>query len=324
MQAATFSAGTLRRRIFGLSPEEATFSKRGFSSVDDSARKRLEHIGQTFIRGYNAAHEESNGTDLAARLNAIEYEYKGFAYEGAGMALALLDILTPWRRDRWATFLGGPGYDHKYMLYVGYGWALARLGRKVEKHLEKLDPLLGWLTLDGYGFHEGYFHPQKYVVERAVPSRLTGYALRGFDQGLGRSLWFIEGATPERIIEVINGFAVGRHPDLWSGVGLACTYAGGGDRAAIEMLREKAGENAPCMAQGASFAAKAREHAGNMAPHTEMVCQALCGVSAEEAAGWTDAALEGLTYDGELPAYDEWRQRIRTQAGIAMKEVVRA
>jgi hypothetical protein len=207
------------------------------------------------------------------------------------------------------------------MLYVGYGWALARLGRRVERHLQKLDPLLGWLTLDGYGFHEGYFHPRKYIVERAFPGRLSGYSLRSFDQGLGRSLWFVEGANPARVVEVIHGFDSGRQPDLWSGIGLACAYAGGADRTALEMLREKVADNALWMAQGASFAAKARQHAGNPVPHTELACQVLCGTGAEEAAGWTDSALEDLSISGTVPAYDIWRQRIRARAENVMKEV---
>ncbi|MGA7729720.1 MAG: DUF1702 family protein [Chloroflexia bacterium] len=321
MQAATLSAGTLRRRLFGLSPEEATFSKRGFNSADGGARSHLEHIGRTFIRGYNAAHEEANPDALASRLNAIEAEFKGFAFEGAAMALALLDILTPWRRDRWQSFLRGPGYGHKYMLYVGYGWALARLGRRAERPLAKLDPLLGWLAMDGYGFHEGYFHPRRYIVEQALPTRLSGYARRVFDQGLGRSLWFVEGAGPAGIAEAIAAFATARQPDLWSGMGLACTYAGGSNRLAIEALREKAGEHASWMAQGATFAAKARQHAGNPTPHTELACRVLCGTGADEAAQWADSALEDLSYSSPIPAYEVWRQRIRSQAERAIKEV---
>ena len=55
------------------------------------------------------------------------------------------------------SFLAGPGAAHTYMVHVGAGWALAQLRRRVDRALARLDPLLGWLAVDGYGFHQGYF-----------------------------------------------------------------------------------------------------------------------------------------------------------------------
>jgi len=183
----------LRRRLLAISPEEASFARRGFSAGDPRVRERLEGIGRTFLRGYHLALEDPLADPLGARLNSIDNEHRGFAFEGAAMALGLLDRLTPWHRDRIRNFLAGPAAPHTYLVHVGYGWALARLKRSVEKHLAGLDPLLGWLALDGYGFHEGYFHGRETVERQAVPVRLKGYYRRGFDQGLGRSLWFVKG-----------------------------------------------------------------------------------------------------------------------------------
>jgi hypothetical protein len=98
---------------------------------------------------------------------------------------------------------------------------------------------------------------------------------------------------------------------LWSGVGLASAYAGGVALAALAALHQAAGEFRPELAQGAAFAAKARQRAGNPAPPTESACRLICGMGADEAARVTDQTLEGLPADGELPAYEQWRQRIR-------------
>jgi len=46
--------------------------------------------------------------------------------------------------------------------------------------------------MDGFGFHEGYFQWSRSVRKKALPKGVNGYALRAFDQGLGRSLWFVE------------------------------------------------------------------------------------------------------------------------------------
>lgn len=303
--------GQARRRFLGLSTAEASFAQRGFRASDDEARRRLEQIGIVFLSGYHAALEETGFVALARRLAIVETDLQGFAFEGAAMGLGLLDCFTPWRKDRWRTFTGGLAQPHIYMMHVGLGWALARLRRSVTSHLAQLDPLLGWLAVDGYGFHEGYFSWPQYVEGQAIHARLHGYALRVFDQGLGRSMWFVKGADVAAVANAINAFPSARRNDLWSGVGLACAYAGGCDRSAIASLRAAANRHLPSLAQGVAFAAKTRQRAANLSLHTENICRLIWGHSAEETAAITDAALEDLREEGGLPAYEVWRRRIQ-------------
>jgi hypothetical protein len=308
--------GALRSQLLGIPLREATFAQRGFKDGAGEARERLEEIGRTFLRGYHAALVEENPATLGPRLDEVERDVRGFAFEGAAMGLALLDALTPWKRTRWRCFLAGPGAAHLYMVHVGMGWALARvpwLGWRLERYLARLDPLLRWLAVDGYGFHEGYFHWPRSVEGQKVPKHLSGYARRVFDQGLGRSLWFVNGADVERIPAVISRFPPARQADLWSGVGLACSYAGGVGRGALEALRRASGSWQPQLAQGAAFAAKARQRAGNSAAHTELACHVIGDMSSDTAARLTDLALQELPAGGEQPSYELWRQRIQAQ-----------
>lgn len=302
----------LRRTLFGISPEETSFTRRGFRGDSAPVRERLERVGASFVHGYHAALEEDAPPAIAARIDGLEREFRGFAYEGAGMALALLDSLTPGRRDRLARFLAGPGEPHTYLVNVGAGWILARLPLAPERLLARLDPVLGWLAMDGYGFHEGFFRWPRAVTRQEVPRKVRGYARRGFDQGLGRSLWFVDGADVELLPRTIGAFPRERRADLWSGLGLACGYAGGRGRAEVEELKRAAGEHLPALAQGVTFAAKARERGGNLAPQTELAAGVICGMTALEAAALTDRAAEGLPADrpGE-PAFEVWRRRIQ-------------
>jgi hypothetical protein len=306
--------GWLTTLVLGISKESTSFARRGFRSVDAEARRRLERSGECFIIGYEAALEGDGPALLAQRLDAVQAEFRGFAFEGAGMALALLDFLTPQKAGRLGAFLAGPGDAHVYMVHVGVGWAIARfpwVRARIDRSLERLDPLLRWLAVDGYGFHEGYFHWRRSVRAQVRSGRLAGYASRAFDQGLGRSLWFVEGADVGRIPSVIAAFPTGRRADLWSGVGLAAAYAGGVNRAGLQRLGIAAGGHMPHVAQGVAFAAKARARAGNPAAHTELACRVLCEMSADDAAEITDRALEGLPRDGTEPAYETWRRRIQ-------------
>lgn len=318
----TRAFGFLRKAAFGISFAEATFARRGFRVSDAKAQQRLEQIGSVFLQGYHAVLEEDAPEALALRLCNVDAELRGFAFEGAAMALTLLDHFSLWKGKRLQAFLNGPGAAHTYMVHVGAGWALARvpwLRRHVRQCLARLDPMLCWLVVDGYGFHEGYFNWRRAIERQTVPNQLSGYARRVFDQGLGRSLWFVEGADVLRVSSTVASFDPERHVDLWSGVGLACAYAGGVDQADVEALRMAAHAYAPQLAQGAAFAAKARQRANNPAAHTEMACKVLCGISPEAAALVTDVALERLRDDGEEPAYEVWRRRIQTQ--FAMEAV---
>jgi hypothetical protein len=302
----------LRTRLLRIPIIETTCAQRGFSVADLRAQQHLERIGQAFVFGYHAALTDDQPTTLSVTLNTLETELRGFAFEGAAMGLSLLDQLTPWNNYRLAAFLSGPGAPHIYMGYVGAGWAFARLPWLSQRFLERLDPLLRWLAVDGYGFHQGYFNWQRYIAAQVQPNRITGYALRVFDQGLGRSLWFVKGMSPIAICTAITSFAPTRHADLWSGVGLACSYAGGADKATIAQLQQMAGQYRSHLAQGAAFAAKARQLAHTPATHTEMACAVLCGLTTDVAADLTERALIDLPTTARVPMYEMWRQRIRT------------
>lgn len=306
---------SISRLLFRIPAEETTFARRGFHDGNRSTTLHLEQVGRSFVYGYEAALDDDDLQKLTQQLECVEAKWRGFAFEGAAMALTLMDQVLPWRTGRLPAFLAGPAATHAYMVNVGVGWAIARLiwlRRNIDGCLEHLDYLLRWLAVDGYGFHEGYFHWPQSVGEQKIPKRIVGYACRAFDQGLGRSLWFVDGADVDRIPLTIANFGLNRRADLWSGVGLACAYAGGSDPSSIESLRRAAGPYSAELAQGAAFAAKARQRAGNDTAHTDLACRIFCGLSADNASAVTDQALKDLPIDRDKPAYEVWRERIRT------------
>ncbi|HWR82172.1 MAG TPA: DUF1702 family protein [Candidatus Deferrimicrobium sp.] len=309
----------LRQRLLGISESQTSFVPRGFHWRDENARQHLEKSGAAFVHGYNSALSDDRPEPLASRLHEVELEKVGFAFEGASMALALLDLLTPFNHGRLERFLHGPGSAHVYMVHVGAGWAAARLRRSPYGLMNKMHPLFRWLAVDGYGFHEGYFHSRQTIQQQKIPRRITGYAGRAFDQGLGRSLWFVYGADVEAIVQTVQSFEARRRPDLYSGVGLAAAYAGGIDDQSLRRLKSLGSEYESAIAQGAAFAAKARMRAGHLASHTEIACQILCEIPAEIAAAITDEALQNLPADGAEPSYEIWRCRI--QAAFSRRPV---
>ncbi|MGH3860295.1 DUF1702 family protein [Actinokineospora sp.] len=306
----------LRRRILTPNASATLLDVRGFHKKSPAAQENLETVGRRFLDGYAYAAEAATTDDAVAKLEQIEPYYRGFAYEGAGMGYAVRDGLPLGGKHHLDDFLAGEGDKHVYMVYVGLGWAMCRLPKFAWRKAETLDPLLVGLVLDGYGFHQAYFKTKRYVEEQYVQKFdwLTnwgeGQANHGIDQGIGRALWFIGGSDGPLVASMIAKFPEHRRADLWAGTGLAATYAGGADEAELLAYRDLAGEYAPMLAQASSFASEARVRAGLVIPHTRVASKVFCGMSPEDAAQLTHDARRDLPADGDVPAYEVWRQRV--------------
>ncbi|MDX6741610.1 DUF1702 family protein [Actinocorallia sp. A-T 12471] len=314
-----------RRRILTPHVSATRLETRGFPEKDPESRVLLETVGAMFLTGYGHVMEARDLAEAERSLDALPERFQGFAYEGAGMACTMLDALPGGGGGRFDSFLEGRGGAHVYTAYVGVGWALARLPRPLWGRASAPDPLLRWLVLDGYGFHQAYFHTRRYVHEQhrdtVFPWPAHGsarYRARAVDQGVGRALWFVGGTHPDWVADLIDAYAPERHEDLWAGTGLAATYACGGSADELRRLRDRAGRHGPFLAQGSAFAAEARARGGILNEHTALATQILCGMSPEEAAAvcletkpeTTGLETTGLETHDELPAYEDWRQRI--------------
>ncbi|MGW2248883.1 DUF1702 family protein [Kitasatospora sp. NPDC001660] len=308
---------TLRRRVLTPNTAETKLARRGFHEKSPAARELLETVGSRFLEGYAYAVESGAPAEAEHRLETVPTRFRGFAYEGAGMGFAMLDGLPLQGRGWVGGFLAGRGADHHYMVYVGIGWAMARLPRFRWPDITGLDPLLRWLVLDGYGFHQAYFRTDRYVHgrfrERAFPwpaDDSPGYANRAIDQGVGRALWFVGGTDPDVVAGLIERFPEHRHSDLYGGAGLAAAYAGGVDEAELGAFRERAGVHRAMVAQGAAFACEARIRAGLLGPHTELAAEVLCGTDAAAAAKVTQDLRPTGRSNGPEPSYEAWRQAV--------------
>jgi enediyne biosynthesis protein E3 len=290
--------------------------KRGFYEKDRASRDHLETAGRTFLAGYGWAAEATRPAGAEDHLDVVPRQYRGFAYQGAAMAFALRDGLPFGAHDNVARFLAGHGRDHAYMVYIGIGLAMARLPRFRWPDAGSLDPLLQWLVLDGYGFHQAYFHTRKYVDEQYRPALAgwpagaeTWYADHAVDQGIGRALWFVAGTDAQTAADLIDRFPSERRPDLYGGLALGATYAGGAGEQELERFWERAGAYRSDLAPGSAFGAAARLRAGLVTDETRIATEIFCGVSPEEAAQICADTRPTADADGQ-PAYEVWRQRI--------------
>ncbi|KJK58382.1 DUF1702 family protein [Saccharothrix sp. ST-888] len=313
--------GSFRRLVLAPQLAEVTFTRRGFPVTLTEATRRLEAVPQAVVCGFEWGMDVRDQWEIERRLSLVEPEQRGFAYEGAVMAFTVLDATAGGTRTR--DLLLGPGQPHIFLAYIGIGFAMARLPRPLwKKVLPDLSgtpyhPVMSWLAVDGYAFDRAYFDTGRWVDRQYVPAPYPWegareYFPRAVDQGIGRALWFIHGAHPDQVAAAVARFAAHRRPDLWSGVGLAATFAGGCPNEGLAALRAAAGEHRAELAQGAVFAIRAREYSGHVPPHSAAAVEVLTGRSVEQAVKIAD---DGATYsgDGSHPAYELWRSRVRRE-----------
>jgi hypothetical protein len=308
--------------VFGLSPEAVRFGERGFVCADPSVRAKLEEILRVFVRGYNIALRERDDTLVSARLaREFDSHHVGFAFEGAGMCYALFDLLVPWSTSRLRAFTDGAARRHDYIATVGAGFAVARVpwGRLLlNSYLQRLEATVAWCVIDGYGFHQGIFHPERFTVEcRQAPSALPAYARQLFNSGVGRSFWWTLGASPTLIRQAIDRFPQATQGEMWCGVGVAASYAGGVEARVLWDLLEQSGDWSGDFLSGFPFAARMRQKGENPSPWTTDACIELLKTTPDEAAGLVArevtriaAELEGRERQLREEGYGRLRERL--------------
>jgi enediyne biosynthesis protein E2 len=312
--------GSVRRFVMTPKLIDVTFAKRGFPAVPSAATQRLEAIPQAVICGFEWGIDARDQWEVERRLDLVDREHRGFAYEGATMAFTILDATGRGHRTR--DLLRGPGRPHIFLAYIGMGFAMARLPRPVWKKVlpdltgDPYYPVMSWLAVDGYGFDRAYFDTGRWVDEQRVPkpypwAGAPDYFPRAVDQGIGRALWFMHGGVPDAVVDAVARFPEARRGDLWSGVGLAATFAGGCQPEGLLKLREAAGEHRAQLGLGSVFASTGRTAAGFMPEHSAQSLEALTGLTPEDAVMLGATTLPNADEPRTEPLYEAWRANIR-------------
>jgi enediyne biosynthesis protein E2 len=329
--------GQLRQLVLAPELKTVTFAERGFPGAASPSAERLEAIPQSVVCGFEWAIAARSLWEVERRIELVVPEQRGFAYEGATMAFSVRDAMAGGRGTRTRDLLLGPGAKHLLLAYIGIGFAMARLPRPLWRRIvpdltgSPYHPTMTWLAVDGYGFDLAYFHTDRYVERQEVPAPYPwqgspDYFGRAVDQGVGRALWFLHGADPTAVTVAVNRFPERRRADLWSGVGLAATFAGGCSAEGLATLPAAAGEHRAQLGLGAVFAITARDLAGHVPAHSAVAAENLAGTGVAAAVAIADRTKSDVDTEGSggVPRYERWRDRIRAELTAAHDDTTRA
>lgn len=293
-------AGWTRTTLFGLGDRDMAAVTRHFADAAPNVRARLDGVCDAFKAGYNAALAADGVDDLLPVLDALEADWRGWAYEGAGMGMGIRVLTTP-GSELYAEYLRKAD-PHHYLIQVGAGWALGKVPVRRSVLWAQAGTNFHWLAWDGWGFHDAIFKTEATLVRYAGRPEDEVEAA-SYDQGVGRALWFVEAADPARVARRIATFPASRQADLWGGIGLAANYACGVDEETLAALMAEAKVHARSVGVGASLAVCARARAGNLTDGAARACRVLTGLDADDANRAVLAIMDGLPDGvGKYPA----------------------
>lgn len=278
---------------------------------------RMARIRAVFEEVQMVAGSQPDDALLIDYLNHCDAQFRSVAFESASMSRALTDIALSAFPERWAAF-AQRSQVHAVHVYIGLGWALAQRQVSLSDYLHDIGPIMQARVLDGYGYYDGMFRSRSSVRDRVVPDEISGYDLRAYDQGLGRSLWYAAKGNTAQLLKSLDGFAAARKGDLWRGVGIAVSYVGGCDEKMLKSLMESASVYKLQLASGAALLARARIHAGTLDTDSQAACHILCRSSAEEASAILDRTepLDETSPD----AYLKWLAALESALNKSVKQ----
>lgn len=310
-RARTVEAALLRP-LLQLSSNAASLDRMQQGRRDAGRADHLQKIAATFVDGYNLMFEHAPITRLNRVLNECEPERHGFLVEGAAMGATIRDGLSI-RGKNLARLRDAHGERFSYLIQVGAGWALARVPWSSLIIRRQLPWFLYALSLDGRGFHDAFFKPDR--LERGELCHGRGFAAKAYDQGLGRAVWFVALGQMHVAASCIAAYPVERHNELLSGLGLAMAYAGPAGVEDWHKLLAQFPQYHAAISQGVVFAAAAQAQASLFSNNTNLACESLNLGSAEKAAEFALSQRPEFkpdTIDKEMSLYDGWRHSVQT------------
>ena len=136
------------------------------------------------------------------------------------------------------------------------------------------------------------------MKSQLVPGGISARELHGFDQGLGRRLWYISKGEVNELVQLIQSFHSSRQADLWRGAGIACGYVGGcGEEHLKQLLIFSAGFSKE-LCRGVKLAAISRKASNSVWGYIDFACNIICRKSLEDIL-IDDGSLKKL-FDPEL------------------------
>jgi hypothetical protein len=271
--------------------------------------QKMEAIQGIFQQVQESFSKTETLADLRWLCESYEPEFRSIAYEAVAMCLGLNDLKAEDGLVSWRAFLESQNHLNDTQVHVGLGWAFAQQSIDPTPFLSGLEQMFRYRVLDGYGYYEGIFRKRKSILSQQKPEWKDEVASGAYDQGLGRSLWYLNHGKVDEAQTMLEKFPAERHADLWRGLGIAVAYVGGCDEKTLGQIFKSADTNKAQLATGAFMALVSRHYAGYVSEGTAFTCRLWCKQSADKMIAQNDAIKKSLHLNNP-DAFAKWKEGI--------------
>lgn len=231
----------------------------------DIYSRRFPQILEAFLTGNNRVLRRFwKVNEVYSSLNKdFNPFYRGFAFEGAGMGMAVQASRYYGRAKRFEGMIQALSPHYIYQYYVGLGWYLnIRYGYRYGGYkpwVRKLNPQYAAIVFDGVGFRAALFRLEQNPLIHLKFERFPFNYSRVCYQGFGRGLWFVNRFQLASTVNEIQQLPMKYRNDAYSGLGLAVAYSFF-DKIAFAVRAESLilHEHRPAFRQGVAFGWEAR------------------------------------------------------------------
>ena len=251
-------------------------------NLHNTVSTKMDLIQKIFLDVETLSENIPDTDELISFLNDLPPEFRSVAYESASMIIARRDLNRGIELNNWKKMYYQSANEHTFHIDIGLGWAYAKNETLPKPFPEILHPAMKRMVFDGIGYYNGLFKGRRTVKNQWVPEELDTEELEGFDQGLGRRLWYNVKGDVREVTALIQQFILSRHPALWSGVGIACGYVGGNMQSDLELLLVSSGKCRKQLQTGVMFAAISRIASGTVTTDVENACMVICQKTIQE------------------------------------------
>ncbi|MCU7551602.1 DUF1702 family protein [Chitinophagaceae bacterium LB-8] len=244
--------------------------------TDNNVSMRMEYIQKLFMDTGRSVESLYALDELITFLDQEPPGFRSVAYEGASFEIGLRDLNTGGALNDWMQFRQACAKQHMFHIDIGLGWAFAKKDIQPGPYLQSMNPALKWMVLDGIGYYYGLFKGRNTIKNKLLPAGMEGESLEGFDQGLGRRLWYMARGNVSEVYHLVENFPVIRHPDLFRGIGIACGYVGGNTEDNLNYLSTISGKHYKQLQIGILLAAISRMASNSVNEDVDMACRIIC------------------------------------------------
>jgi len=244
--------------------------------------ERMDYIQKLFLGVGTRFQDNTSLNEVIALLETEPPEYRSVAYESASFEIALTDLKTNQQLDHWKEFRELCVMQHTFHIDIGLGWAFAKTGLDSRPYLLTFQPLIQLMVFDGVGYYYGLFKGRRTLKNKEIPGIIEADDLHGFDQGLGRRLWYMVRGNVTELNDLVESFPAYRHPDLFRGIGIACGYVGGAEEDDLQGLCQISGNNYNQLKLGIALASVSRIASETINENSNMACRVICNKTINE------------------------------------------